>query len=103
MLYISVLAFYFFSQLVWFFFQTWRQYKEGDPWPGRREDHIATCLGYGGQHQRLLISGGVGCNGVKYDDMWLMDPQSGRMEKVRMNLEKWSCSFCLGIEVKFQF
>ena len=50
-----------------------------------RGNHIAACLGYGGQHQRLLIGGGAG-SGVTYDDMWLMDPQSGRMEKVRMNL-----------------
>ena len=62
--------------------QTWRQHKEGDPWPGRRIYHITACLGYGGQHQRLLISGGVFGN-VTYDDMWLMDPQSGRMEEVR--------------------
>ena len=97
MLYISVLAILFFFPNWFLFFQTWRQCKEGDPWPGRREDHIATCLGYGGQHQRLLISGGYG-DPVTYDDIWLMDPQSGRMEKVRMNLEKWSCSFCLRIE-----
>ena len=70
------------------YFQTWRQHKQGDPWPGRRIDHNATCLGYGGQHQRLLISGGNDGGVVRYDDMWLMDPQSGRMEKVRMNLEK---------------
>ena len=84
------------------YFQTWRKHEEGDPWPGLRWRHIAACLGYGQQHQRLLISGGGGVD-VRYDDMWLMDTQSGRMEKVRMNLEKWSCSFCLGIEVKFQF
>ena len=101
MLYISVLALYFFFP-IGFFFQTWRKHKVGDPWPERREDHIATCLGYGGQHQRLLISGGYR-GPANYDDMWLMDPQSGGMKKVRMNLEKWSCSFCLGIEVKFQF
>ena len=52
-----------------------------------RDSHIAACLGYGGQHQRLLISGSNGFGGITYDDMWLMDPQSGRMEKVRMNLE----------------
>ena len=69
------------------YFQTWRQHKEGDPWPRSRNNHIAACLGYGGQHQRLLISGGADV-GVTCDDMWLMDPQSGRMEKVRMNLEK---------------
>ena len=99
MFYISVFLSYFpFGN-----FQTWRQHKEGDAWPGRRSSHISACLGYGEQHQRLLISGGDSGVSVRYDDVWLMNPQSGRMEKVRMNLEKWSCSFCLGIEVKFQF
>ena len=70
--------------------QTWRQHKQGHPWPGSRFYHIAACLGYGGQHQRLLISGGAGGD-VTYDDMWLMDPQSGRMEKVRTALEDLSC------------
>ena len=57
---------------------------------------MAACLGYGGQHQRLLLISGSDCvvGGVTYDYMWLMDAQSGRMEKVKMNLEKWSCSFC---------
>ena len=68
--------------LILFSPQTWRQHEQGDPWPGMRGYHIAACLGYGGQHQRLLISGGGGY-GVRYDDMWLMDPQSGRMEEVR--------------------
>jgi len=52
------------------------------PWPGRRWYHIAACLGYGRQHQKLLVSGGFVDN-VTYDDMWLLDPQSGRMEKVK--------------------
>ena len=50
-----------------------------------RRNHIAACLGYGGQHQRLLISGGYG-GGHILDDMWLLDPQSGRMEEVRTEL-----------------
>ena len=102
MLCVSVLALSFLSFFPICIFQTWRQHKEGDPWPERMSGHIAACLGYGEQHQRLLISGGYGV-GVRYDYLWLMDPQSGRMEKVKMNLEKWSCSFCLGIEVKFHF
>ena len=52
--------------------------------PGSRYSHIAACLGYGGEHQRLLISGGIG--GGTLDDMWLLDPQSGRMEEVRTEL-----------------
>jgi len=43
--------------------------QERDPWPERRSWHI---------------SGGVGSI-VIYDDMWLLDPQSGRMEKVGRN------------------
>ena len=47
-----------------------------------RSSHIAACLDYGGQHKTLLISGGLN-NTTKYDDMWLLDLESGRMEKVR--------------------
>ena len=63
--------------------QTWRKHEEGDPWPRRRCYHIAACLGYGRQHQRLLISGGAG-GVLTNDDMWLMDSQSVRMEEVRI-------------------
>ena len=62
------------------FYQTWRRHEEGDPWPGRRWDHIPECLGYGGQHQRLLISGGAG-GIVTYNDMWLMNPQPGKWRR----------------------
>ena len=41
--------------------------------------------------QRLLISGGIGGVG-RYDDMWLMDLQSRRMEDVRTALEDLSYS-----------
>ena len=70
--------------------QTWRQHEQGDPWPMSRSYHIAACLGYGGQYQRLLISGGYS-DDVTYDDMWLMDPQSGRMEEVGTALEDLCC------------
>ena len=76
--------------LILFSPQTWRRHKQGDPWPGRRFYHIAARLGYGGQHLRLLISGGSGVC-LAYDDMWLMDPQSGRMEEVRTAQEDLSC------------
>ena len=79
-----------FSVISYYSPQTWRQHKQGDPWPGRRNFHIAACLGYGGLHQRLLISGGDGGD-VIYDDMCLMDAQSGRMEKVRTAQEDLSC------------
>jgi len=52
-----------------------------NPWPGRRDYHSAACVGYGGQHQRLVIIGGRG-DSVLYDDIWILDPQSGSIEKV---------------------
>ena len=51
-----------------------------------RDYHIAACLGSGGHHQRLLISGGRDDDLDTLDDMWLLDPQSGRMEEVRTEL-----------------
>ena len=66
-----LLSFYFYVPLLSIFLnypQTWWQHQEGYSWPGRRWYHIAACLGYGGQHQRLLISGGV-CGFTTYDDM----------------------------------
>ena len=44
------------------------------------------CLGYGEQYKKVLISGGVGAGGVIISDAWLLDPQSGRWEEVRMEL-----------------
>jgi len=79
-----------------YFFQTWSLHKDGNPWPGKRSHHIATCLGYGGQHQRLLISGGGG-GVLTYGDMWLLDPQSGRMEKVSRSLN--SCFLAQAAEL----
>ena len=54
----------------------------GHPWPKARSSPIAACLGYRGQHKTVLISGGDGGK-VTYGDMWLLDPQSGKMDKVR--------------------
>ena len=42
--------------------------------------HIAACLGYGGQHKTVLISGGLGM--IILDDLWLLDVESGRWEEV---------------------
>ena len=55
--------------------------------------HIATCLGYGGQHNTVLIGGGEGFAGMTLDNMWLLDPQSGRMEKVRLAIRFCETSF----------
>ena len=82
---------YILSLFYLFIGQTWKKFKEGDSWPGSRCYNIAACLGYGGQHRRLLISGGAYGASVTYDDLWLMDPESGRMEEVRIALEDLSC------------
>jgi len=84
LVYILIGVFSLFLLQIFFNFQTWTQHKEGDPWPGSRWYHTAACVGYGGPHQRLVISGGGG--GTKYDDMWILDSESGKMEKVRIAL-----------------
>ena len=43
------------------------------------------CLDYGGQYKKVLVSGGVNAGGV-LSDAWLLDPQSGRWEEVRIEL-----------------
>ena len=53
-----------------------------------RYGHIAACLDYGGQHQRLLISGGLVDSHTYYDDLWLLDPRSGKVEEVSSALLK---------------
>ena len=50
------------------FIKTWTERKEGDPWPNGRDDHIAACLGYGGQHKTVLIRGGFDNNAVIHVD-----------------------------------
>ena len=47
-----------------------------------RSGHIATCLGYGGQHKTVLISGGGDDKWETLDDLWLLDIESGRCEEV---------------------
>jgi len=49
-----------------------------------REYHSAACVGYEGQHQRLVISEGWDRGDETYADMWMLHPQSERMEKVRI-------------------
>jgi len=71
--------------IILLYFQTWTQRIKGDTWPWKRYGHSATCVGYAGQHQRLVISGGI--VSVTFDDMWILDPQSGKMEKVGTALE----------------
>ncbi len=65
--------------------QTWRLVtcKSSNQCPEGRTGHIATCLGYGGQHKYLLISGGCKSLSRILHDLWLLDLQSGLWEQVR--------------------
>ncbi len=65
--------------------QTWRlvSCKSSNQCPEGRHGHIATCLGYGGQHKYLLISGGFDSSYKTLHDLWLLDLQSGLWEQVR--------------------
>ena len=46
-----------------------------------RLDHAAVCLGYGGDHPKLLVIGGS--NGRALNDVWMLDLQSRRWKEVR--------------------
>jgi len=65
--------------------QTWSDCRKRHLWPVGRGDHSTVCLGYGRQHRRLLIIGGFGDDGTTNNNLWLLDPMSGRMEKVRLS------------------
>ena len=56
---------------------------QGESCPKGREDHAAVCLGYGGDHPQLLVTGGFDGNSV-LSDVWLLDVQSGRWREVRV-------------------
>ena len=57
--------------------------KEGEPCPEVRAYHAAVCLGYGGDHPQLLVTGGRGCRKV-LSDVWILDIQSRRWREVRL-------------------
>ena len=56
---------------------------QGESCPKRRSEHAAVCLGYGGDHPQLLVTGGSGSEDV-LSDVWLLDVQSGRWREVRV-------------------
>ena len=57
---------------------------ERETWPVGRWGHAAVCLGYGGDHPRLLISGGVDKDNRILNETWILDLQAGRWwRKVR--------------------
>ena len=47
-----------------------------------RRDHAAVCLGYGGDHPKLLVIGGKS-PGKVLNDAWMLDLQSRRWKEVR--------------------
>ena len=71
--------------VVFFFhFQHWSKlvHKEGQPCPVARMAHASVCLGYGGDHPELLITGGRDDNHKVLSDMWILNLQSGRWREV---------------------
>ena len=55
---------------------------QGESCPEGRSFHAAVCLGHGGDHPQLLITGGN--HGSVLSDVWLLDVQSGRWKEVRV-------------------
>ena len=55
---------------------------QGESCPKGRTRHAAVCLGYGGDHPQLLVTGGWTGGGDVLSDVWLLDVQSGRWREV---------------------
>ena len=56
--------------------------KELESSPVGRTGHAAVCLGYGGDHPQLLITGGLDDGNKVLSDSWMLDLQSGRWRVV---------------------
>ena len=54
---------------------------QGESCPEGREDHAAVCLGYGGDHPQLLVTGGWRRDDI-LSDVGMFDVQSGRWREV---------------------
>ena len=52
--------------------------------PGLWGDHVhaAVCLGYGGDHPQLLVTGGLDAGHKVLSDAWLLDVKSGQWREV---------------------
>ena len=50
--------------------------------PTTRNLHAAACIEYGGDRPQLVITGGPDAGDKVLNDVWIMDVQSGRWEKV---------------------
>lgn len=60
-------------------------YLKGEIRPACRSYHAAVCLGYGGDHPHLFITGGIDKDDNVLSDAWLLDIQSGKWTEVRNN------------------
>ncbi len=73
-----------------FFFrsQHWdRRIKmDQEPWPVGRDNHAAVCLGYGGNHPQLLVTGGLTKNKKVLNDVWVLDLKAWKWRQVRIML-----------------
>ncbi len=52
------------------------------PWPVGRWRHAASCIQYGEDRPRLLVTGGVGSGGNLLGDAWLLDVNPGSWKEV---------------------
>ena len=59
--------------------------QEEETCPVGRLSHAAVCLGYGGDHPQLLITGGLDVDNKVLSDSWILDLQSGRWSKVSVD------------------
>ncbi len=55
-----------------------------DPCPVARLFHNAVCIGYGGDHPQLLVTGGVDDGKKALSDGWILDVESRRWREVRI-------------------
>ena len=46
--------------------------------------HAACCIGYGGDHVNLLVSGGESSDDQALKDMWLFNFKSNKWKEVRL-------------------
>ena len=53
-----------------------------EPWPVGRNRHAATCLGFGGDHPHLLVTGGWNDSLNTLSDAWTLDIESRRWKEV---------------------
>ena len=67
------------------FMQHWSKlaHHVGEPCPVERSYHAAVCLGYGGDHPQLLVTGGLATGLKILSDAWMLDVQSGKWKEVR--------------------